>query len=91
MRELIRELQERRRKRSSKKDPKSKMGSLQRWLMGAKPAIKSYAKAAQLGAKSHMRDESALGAMQEVATILSSIEKHLERLGELLPAVLKGL
>lgn len=73
------------------KDPKSKMESLTRWLKGATPAIKSYSKAADLGAKRNFEDPQALAAMKEVARTLQSMEKLVLSLHKSVPKALRGL
>lgn len=93
MRDLIveaKELLERKKAKKSKK-PKDKMHSLQNWLKGATPAVKSYSTAADLGAKKHFKHKEELEAMREVAALLATMQKSIARLGPSVTRALKGL
>lgn len=92
MRDLIveaRELLER--KKAKSKKPKDKMHSLQNWLKGATPAVKSYATAASLGSKRHFQDKDALAAMREVTALLATMQTSIAKLGPSVTKALKGL
>jgi hypothetical protein len=67
------------------------MKSLQNWLKGATPAVKSYATAAELGSKKHFQNKEALDAMREVTSLLATMQKSIAKLGPSVTKALKGL
>ena len=79
-----------RRKRGKSKSPQAKMDSLSRWLKGATPAVKSYAKAAEIGRGMHLRDEDSIRAMAETADLLKKMNEIITRLHQTVPKALKG-
>ena len=82
MRDLIEDMKQLTERRSRKrKGPQATLGSLQRWLKGATPAIKAYSNTVTKFANHHkFKDEKAAAACIETANLLRSMESEILRL-----------
>lgn len=83
MRDLIGELKglTERRRHKRKKGPHATLGSLQRWLKGATPAIRAYANTVMKYSNTHkFHDDKAAAATTETANILRNMETEILRL-----------
>ena len=82
MRDLIEDLKTLTERRARKrKGPQATLGSLQRWLKGATPAIRAYSNTVTKFANQYkFKDEEAAAACIETANILRDMEAKILRL-----------
>jgi len=86
----MKELTERR-KRKRRKGPKGTLGSLQRWLKGATPAVRAYSKTMSKAVGHHkFGTDEAEAAAVETANLLRNMETEITRLRDSVDAALAG-
>lgn len=90
MRDLVAEMKQLTERRARKrKGPQATLGSLQRWLKGATPAIRAYSNTVTKFASHHkFKDEKAGAACIETANLLRSMEAEILRLHDTVDAAL---